>query len=109
MTLLGKSRFFLLPVCFLSLAIAVLADDKPDLRLPESVAPTSYRAELTLDPATDVFSGQISINIDVNQPLKTIWLNATDISVSDASLSIAGQTLAANAATSVVSNKWLDI
>lgn len=95
MAISWKSTFalafgFLLP-------ITSSAQYKPELRLPDSVAPTSYQADLTLDPANDTFSGSISIHIDVRQPVKTIWLNGTDISVSEASLKVGGQSSSAQA------------
>ena len=82
---------------FLSLADA---ETKPELKLPETAAPTSYKAELTLDPAKDDFSGLISIQIDVWQATQTLWLNATSISVADATLKLGGKTLSAQAAAS---------
>lgn len=76
-------------------AILVRADQAPTLRLPGTVAPTGYRVELTLDPAKPTFSGSISIQINVNQPLDTIWLNATNIKVIEASLQTEGKKMAA--------------
>ena len=84
----------------LFLSCASAADTKPTLRLPDTVAPTSYKAELTLDPAKESFSGMISIKIDVKQPVKTIWLNAAGITVSEASLRIGGQAMTPKAVPS---------
>ena len=88
----------LLPLCFLFFSAASPAAYKPELRLPELVAPTSYRADLSLDPAKDTFTGEIIINLEIKQPVQTIWLNATDISVSAASIKMGSQTLPAKAA-----------
>ncbi len=92
-----KSWLVSVSFCILFFSLKAHAQDKPQLRLPESVAPTGYRAELTLDPAKDSFSGLISIKLDVKQRVKTIWLNAAQISVSEATLKMGGQTLAAKA------------
>jgi cytosol alanyl aminopeptidase len=103
-----KSLIVFLTICFFTYPTTSQAQDKPTLRLPESVAPTSYRVELTLDPAKETFSGVVSIQLDVKQPVKAIWLNATDISVADASLNIGGQMLNAKAAASGVDFLELD-
>jgi len=94
---LNEKRLFALS----SVSAAVFAaETKPELRLPDSVAPTSYALELILDPAKDDFSGLISIQIDVRQPVRTIWLNAAGISVAEASTKRAGKTITAHAAPS---------
>src|SRR5689334_20184851 len=72
--------------------IAAAADSPPKLRLGEvqQVKPGSYRLDLTLDPNKDTFSGSIQIRLRVDQPLQTLWLNATDIRVQKASLTKGG-------------------
>lgn len=69
------------------------ADEAPTLRLPETVAPTSYEVQLTLDPSKDNFSGSIDIKVNVKQPVQTIWLNATKINVEQASVTAGGKSL----------------
>jgi len=76
------------------------ADQPPTLKLPDTVSPVSYRAELTLDPNKDDFSGFIRIKIKIFEPTQTIWLNGADISVADAVLDAGGQSFTAQAATS---------
>ncbi|MBV8553114.1 MAG: M1 family metallopeptidase [Acidobacteriaceae bacterium] len=76
---------------------ALAADEPPKLRLPDTVAPTSYRVELKLDPTKDTFTGHIAIKVDIKQPVQTIWLNASHIDVSDATLNAGGRHLAAKA------------
>jgi alanyl aminopeptidase len=73
---------------------AFAAGQPPKLRLSEvqDVAPSRYRVELTLDPAKDSFSGVISIEINLKQPAQTIWLNASQIVVQEASASSGGKT-----------------
>ena len=65
----------------------------PQLRLPTTVAPVSYRAQLQLDPAQTSFSGHIAIQIEVKQSIKIIWLNANHIDVARAALKEDGATL----------------
>jgi len=69
-----------------ALAASAAAQTPPQLRLPNSVAPLSYKAQLTLDPGKDNFLGSIQIQIKVNTPVQTIWLNASKLHVSSATL-----------------------
>ena len=82
-----------------SLAGALLAATPPKLRLAEvqDIAPERYRVELTLDPARDGFSGVVQIPVRLNRPAQTIWLNANQIAVQEASVIAGGKTLAATA------------
>ncbi len=75
------------------------ASQPPKLRLAEvqDVAPTRYRVELTLDPAKDNFSGVISIEVNLKAPAQTIWLNANQIAVQEASAMAGGKTWQAQA------------
>jgi cytosol alanyl aminopeptidase len=77
------------------------AEQPPKLRLAEvqSVSPTRYRAELSLDPDKPQFSATIQIGLDVQKPLETLWLNATSLAVEEASLTAAGKTWVAKAFT----------
>jgi alanyl aminopeptidase len=86
----GLALFFATAFCSLS-----VAQQPPQLRLPDTVSPTSYRVRLTLDPAKNTFNGQIAIKVDVKQPVNLIWLNGTDISIHQASLRSGGGTLPA--------------
>ena len=97
MPLANKSSVTAVSLFALFLSPVYASETKPTLRLPDTVAPTSYRVELTLDPAKETFSGQISIRIDIKKPVGTIWLNANGISVSEASLQISDKTMAAKA------------
>jgi len=88
----------------LSLAIscafsALAADVPPKLRLAEvqNIAPERYRAELTLDPDKTEFSGTIRIQVKVNRPVQTIWLNANRIAVVQASVTAGGTMVTAKA------------
>ena len=59
--------------------------DPPKLRLSDAAAPSRYSVDLTLTPDRDVFQGSVAIDIDVRVPSQIIWLNATDLEISDAS------------------------
>ncbi len=85
----------LLLYCFSAHLFA--ADTPPKLRLAEveQMAPTNYRATLTVDPAEDQFTGSISITLDVRQPSNVIWLNGTKLSIESASLKSLGQQMQA--------------
>lgn len=76
---------------------AIAADQPPKLRLSEvqDIQPVSYRAELTLDPTKDDFTGSISIRMDVKKPAQTIWLEQEKITIRSASMTAAGKTMTA--------------
>lgn len=81
---------------FLALCFALsdqAADLRPKLRLAEvqKVAPLRYRVDLTLDPEKPQFTGTIDIALDIKEALQTLWLNAADISVAEASWSASGK------------------
>ena len=80
---------------FLSLALCVsvlAADGPPKARLAEveDIQPASYKADLTLDPGKDTYSGSISIRMQVNKPVETIWLNQEKLSIRSAVLTSQG-------------------
>src|SRR5579884_1544261 len=79
-------------------AVSSPAAAPPRLRLSEvqKVQPLSYRAELNLDPAKTDFTGTIHIRLSVAQPLSTLWLNASKITVQSASLETGGNSLPAS-------------
>jgi alanyl aminopeptidase len=68
------------------------ADTPPKTRLSEvqDVQPASYKADLTLDPAKDTFSGSLSIQLQVVKATRTIWLNQEKISIKSAVLTAQG-------------------
>src|SRR5581483_2104997 len=85
----------LIPAFAIFCSATFAAPQPPKLRLPDTVAPTGYRVELTLDPGKDNFSGWIAIKVDVKEPVQTIWLNGTKINVQEASLAANGKSFAA--------------
>ena len=72
----------------------------PTLQLPTTVAPRNYHAELTVDPVKPGFSGDITIALDVREPVQEIWLNAHKIKVASAVLVAGGKSRRATATTS---------
>ena len=79
--------------------VAHAAAAPPKLRLDEvqRVSPEQYRVELRLDPARPDFSGEIRMRIRVPEPVDTIWLNASRLSIENAALTSSGKTLSARA------------
>src|SRR5579863_6151606 len=80
---------------FLSLALCarvLAAGGPPKSRLAEveDIQPASYKADLTLDPGKDTYSGSISIRMRVNKPVETIWLNQEKLSIKSAVLTVQG-------------------
>ena len=89
---LGRSAFLVVVLaCFANAAAAQSTDPPPTLRLPGTVSPVSYRVQLKLDPNQADFTGEVAIKLDVKQPVKTLWLNASGINVSRATLTTGGK------------------
>ena len=68
------------------------APTPPALRLPTTVRPTSNVVVLTIDPASEDFSGSITTAIAVDQPTTVIWLNGDEIEIAKATATIDGAT-----------------
>ncbi|MGN6111380.1 MAG: M1 family metallopeptidase, partial [Kofleriaceae bacterium] len=58
----------------------------PALRLPGDVRPTQYALELTIVPEEPVATGRVTIAADVVRPTRVVWLNATDLKVTRATI-----------------------
>jgi alanyl aminopeptidase len=69
-----------------SFACGPPAASLPGLRLPASPRPTRYAVELSLDPAADAFDGVAEIDVTLDAPAETIWLNATELTIAEATL-----------------------
>src|ERR1700735_4732979 len=83
------------PLC-LSLALcvsALAASNPPKARLAEveDIQPTGYTADLTLDPGKDTYSGSISIRMQGNKPVETVWVNQEQLSIQSAVLTSQGK------------------
>jgi len=71
------------------------APQPPAFRLPSEAVPARYKLELTLNPAQDTFSGIVTIDLKVRQQTSVVWLNASHLNVSAATLEQNGSKLAA--------------
>ncbi len=58
----------------------------PGLRLPATVRPVKQSAELTLVPGSDTFQGRIDFDLDVREPRDVVWINATGLTISSATV-----------------------
>ena len=56
----------------------VLQEVPPAGQLPEGVTPTAYRLSLNTDPAADGFTGQVEIDVTLDEPHARIWLHSLD-------------------------------
>jgi alanyl aminopeptidase len=63
--------------------LAAQADSPPVARLGNAVAPTQYRIELAIDPAKDMFSGKVVIDVTLNASQDAIWLHGRNLQVSE--------------------------
>ncbi len=71
----------------------------PPLRLPDSVRPVRYALDLTLLPAEPTYSGTVTIDLDVREAVRQVWLHAQDLQVTQARVLVSGRTLEARAVT----------
>ncbi len=70
-------------------SISSLAQDAaPKLRLPTTVRPLRYSAHLRMTPGDDQFSGSITIELEITQPVSTIWLHGKSLTFEKAALHI---------------------
>ena len=67
----------------------------PPFRLPTLVAPQRYRVTLTVAPDQDTFTGQVDIDLNFKEASSVLWLNADQITVKEAALTVDGQTITA--------------
>src|SRR5262245_33148629 len=59
-------------------------------RLPRTVLPESNRVSLVLDPDKEVFSGRIEITARVAAPVRELWLNSRNLTLSEATVRAGG-------------------
>ncbi len=58
----------------------------PALRLPGTARPVKQAVELTVDPGLETYSGTVEVDLEVGEPTSVLWLNATGLKVTSASL-----------------------
>lgn len=66
----------------------------PALRLEGDARPLGYELWLDLDPASEIFTGEVVIALALDQPSERVWLNATELEILAAELALADETLA---------------
>jgi aminopeptidase N len=80
----------------LSAACAAQADEAAPLgRLSDTVVPTHYQLDLSIDPRQPQFSGAAQIEVTLAAPVRTLWLHGLGLKVKTASVTAGGRTLAA--------------
>lgn len=83
---------FLRALLLLALA-ASLPAQSPQVRLGDEAEPIRYAVDLTLDPASDSFSGEVVIDIRINEPSQTVRLNSHSLEIDSVSWSVGGRTI----------------
>lgn len=58
------------------------ADTVPQGRLPDEVRPLAYRLNLTILPEQPRFAGHVEIDVELQQPLRSMYLHGRDLRVS---------------------------
>ncbi len=59
-------------------------------RLPRTVIPSRYEIALEPDLEAASFTGTVAIEVDINEPVSDIWLNAAELEIHSASIEPAG-------------------
>jgi alanyl aminopeptidase len=78
-------------------ATAATPDPSPptSVRLPAGATPKKITATLTLDPSADTFEGESDLDLTFEKASRMLWLNATEMQVSEAWLEVNGKRIAA--------------
>ena len=72
--------------------MSATADTPPRGRLPDGVRPQAYRLNLELDPRRDDFSGNVEIDIELDNPSTRIWMHGEGLDVTAATAVLADGT-----------------
>ncbi len=59
----------------------------PGLRLPDTVTPLAYDLRLDVDPASELFSGEVAIEVRIDKRTDHVWLHADELEITRASWS----------------------
>jgi alanyl aminopeptidase len=84
----------MLPIASALLLLAFDDPKPPALRLPETVTPVRYAAQLRLIPSEENFSGSIEIWIRANEAVPVIWLHSQGLTIDSAAIEQGGKKLA---------------
>ncbi len=60
----------------------------PELRLPTIAHPLRYQVDLALDPTSEDFTGAITTELEVTTPSSVLWLDASEITIDNAVLTV---------------------
>jgi alanyl aminopeptidase len=60
----------------------------PKLRLPTTVRPVRYSADLWITPGEDHFRGSIAIELEISQPVSTVWVHGKSLLFENATLHV---------------------
>ncbi len=66
----------------------------PTGKLPDTIKPTAYRLDLTVDPAQPDFTGHTEIDAVLSRPARSFFLHGRELKVSAARVTVAGKTQA---------------
>jgi alanyl aminopeptidase len=66
---------------------ATKVSEVPVGRLGDTVVPVHYRLELRIDPTKESFSGHVSIDAKINEPVNSVWLHGKGLEVDEIFLS----------------------
>jgi alanyl aminopeptidase len=58
--------------------------EPPSARLPAAVAPTHYDLHLAIDPRETRFSGEVAIEVSLDQPRDFLWMHGNQLEVTQA-------------------------
>jgi len=82
-------RHIFLALVALLLPLPALAQESvPTGKLPEMVAPTAYRLDMTILPDQERFTGHAEIDVDLKQPAASIYMHGRDLHVTRATIRI---------------------
>ena len=76
---------------------ASVPEPAPTLRLPAVARPVKHAVELTIDPASEDFTGTITTELEIIAPMTTLWLDAKELVVDDATFVVGSERIAARA------------
>ena len=76
---------------------AAATEPSPGIRLGRDVVPSAYRLSYDAHPASEKFTGQVEIDINVAAAHQTLWLHQRDLDISHAEVRQNGKVIAARA------------
>jgi cytosol alanyl aminopeptidase len=71
--------------------------ERPALRLPATARPTSYAADLRIDPASPTFQGMLDVAVRLDQKTDYVWMHAEDLKIEKVSARAGGAEIGAKA------------